>query len=104
MEYDPAGSSAIEIEWINYPGLKVSEIASSNSSFVFPNPANDFVNIKVNGISYSEYIITDITGRIIKSGRIDRNKVSVAELKDGVYFITLHENDNVYNQKLIIKH
>ena len=63
-------------------------ISSSNIN-LYPNPANDKVNIVFNNINDVQNIaITDVTGRTIYSGKVDSNSIEVNTENDpaGIYF------------------
>ena len=78
---------------------------------VYPNPANDNLNIEFtfveNGSGKIE--ITDVTGRTILStpiyngieGDTVSNSININEYKAGVYFIKLELNGQLYTQKVI---
>ena len=59
--------------------------------YVYPNPANDFIQILNNENIYGkDYEILDISGRIIQSGKLSLNyKVDVTSLKVGSYYLNV---------------
>ena len=59
--------------------------------YVYPNPANDFIQILHNENIYGkDYEILDISGRIIQSGKLSLNyKVDVTSLKVGSYYLNI---------------
>ncbi len=59
--------------------------------YVFPNPANEFIQILDNENIYGkDYEILDISGRIIQSGKLSLNyKVDVTSLRVGSYYLNL---------------
>lgn len=72
--------------------LEVNETYTSvgNKVKVYPNPTNDVLFIEMeDGISNSQYVILDLHGRKVRSGRITEQKSSVDlnSLKLGVYLI-----------------
>lgn len=67
---------------------------------IFPNPANDVLNItKVS--SKSSYKIYSVDGKLINSGNVKENKVNVSKLSKGVYLITIEEDGKSYQTKFI---
>ncbi len=82
----------------------VTQIAkNSSSSLVFPNPCRDYFSI-VSDESFKWYM-TDISGRIIKTGNHITNQelVDVIGLSSGVYFIkTLTFEGKSGNTKIIL--
>lgn len=72
---------------------------------VYPNPATQ--SIHVTGYTNAlEYELSDMSGRIIATGRLDANgEISVAEIPQGIYVLTgVSNNRELLRQKLIIMH
>ncbi|HOV92932.1 MAG TPA: T9SS type A sorting domain-containing protein [Candidatus Kapabacteria bacterium] len=71
---------------------KISDIITSvndndpmNSNLIYPNPANDFINISpYSGWNYEIY---DLLGNNMQSGFIDSDKINVASFLPGFYTI-----------------
>lgn len=89
----------ISIQWVT--GL--DETQTQNAFDVYPVPATDFITVKADGMT--RYEITDIAGKIVRTGTLDgttENSISIAELAPGAYVLTLRdENDNASSQKII---
>ncbi len=72
----------------------------------YPNPTNSILNIELNNFLnrvYSINILTSI-GQIIKTEKSDRSNVSlnISELKEGIYFIVISdEQNNQWRQKFV---
>lgn len=77
-----------------------SQIVNNNLK-IFPNPAFNYLTIEskstINSIN-----IFDISGRKLAS-KLNENKVGVSLLKNGIYFITIHNDDGVTTSKFIKK-
>ena len=71
---------------------------------IFPNPANEFVNIS-NSVDNFNYQIISINGSIIESEKVEGNKttIDISEMNNGVYFIKINTNDKIIIKKLIIE-
>lgn len=74
---------------------------------LYPNPANNIVNISIprNDI-HSEVIITDMLGNEVKHflAESDSFNFSSVDLSEGMYYITVKGKNNNSTQKLIITH
>ncbi|MDW9381459.1 reprolysin-like metallopeptidase [Chryseobacterium sp. JV558] len=83
--------------------LAVRESADTKSSEVtiYPNPADTFVEVK-NLKGKADYKIYSADGRLVQEGRIE-GKINVASLVKGMYVITIKDDKNTYNTKLIKK-
>lgn len=56
---------------------------------IYPNPANDILNVK--GINGTNYQIHDQTGRLVDSGIIS-NQIDISSLSNGTYILSLERN------------
>lgn len=83
--------------------LAVRETVDTKSSevSVYPNPADIFVEVK-NLKGKGDYKIYSADGRLVQEGKID-GKINVASLVKGMYVITIKDDKNTYNTKLIKK-
>lgn len=73
-----------------------------NKIQIFPNPAKAEVTVLEvqNGTSIS---ISDISGRIISKTTVIKNKISISELKTGVYFFTFYFENQKIVKKIIVE-
>ncbi|MCH7534655.1 MAG: T9SS type A sorting domain-containing protein [Bacteroidetes bacterium] len=69
---------------------------------IYPNPAKDFVRVR-SDISKGIYSVVDITGRMVMSGKTTRPdfRLDVANLKKGIYFISVSDRDIRLTKRLI---
>ncbi len=93
--------------------LSTSTIPENFKSIeVFPNPANEFINIKFNE-SYSgtaKLLIKDLTGTISKDYSLEglilgnwSKRIEIEDMLSGVYFLTvIHEGKTLLSKKIII--
>jgi hypothetical protein len=76
-----------------------------NSFEIYPNPANDLVNIKLTENVNAMASILDLNGKVVKSTAV--NGVSAAinttNLISGVYFIQITNGSDIMTKKLIIQ-
>ena len=55
---------------------------------IFPNPTSDFIN--VTGFKPNENaIIINLNGQVLKSTKIDKDRIDVSDLKTGIYFVKI---------------
>lgn len=80
--------------------------ASSESNIViYPNPVRDVMNItNLESSNYTARIV-DMGGRVIKSFvmRNGQNQVDVADLKSGIYFISMNDMNGKINTAKMVK-
>lgn len=72
---------------------------------IYPNPANNFVNFKVDGLENGTVSISSITGQEVVNTTINgTEKVDVSKLKNGVYIYNVRNQNGevVKTNKLVI--
>jgi hypothetical protein len=73
---------------------------------LYPNPANDFINIEVEGRSEEAIVqVYDINGKLIIDNTVQLKQgfvnvqLPISNLADGVYYVNVIDGDKVYTQK-----
>ncbi len=70
------------------PELSFLSIEDINKNiYIYPNPSEDFIHIKLNNV-YNSIILSDIFGRKIKSYK-NSTKIDISFLENGVYFLNV---------------
>jgi hypothetical protein len=92
--------------YINILDTETSIIEESitENGIIYPNPANDYINIKLNGISTDKLEICDITGKVLLSQTIinDYQQIQIRDLKRGMYFLKIYDkNQNIKTLKFV---
>jgi len=80
----------------------INDLSGVNAIQIFPNPATD--QISMSGTITAKVDIRNAPGQLVKSTTIHpgNNVISLTDLKSGLYFVTvIDENNNVAVQKLI---
>ena len=74
---------------------------------VYPNPANNVLNINSKNTSVFEQVqLTDVNGRIVKSEKtsgVITYQMNIADLNAGVYFLKVTSNQGSSSTKIIKK-
>ncbi|SCY08748.1 Por secretion system C-terminal sorting domain-containing protein [Nonlabens sp. Hel1_33_55] len=78
---------------------------------IFPNPANDFVNITFNATSVSNNVTIQLyntLGQMVKNESFNNNgrfnqRVNISDLRSGVYFVAVSDGNLKSTRKLIVK-
>jgi hypothetical protein len=86
----------------------ISVIDNKRSIQVYPNPASDFLNVKLLDKSYSDCIICiySIQGKLMISRKLELtdSKLDISDLSSGIYILKIFDNKKVLKlDKLIIK-
>ena len=74
------------------PIMSTSEMSKIKID-VYPNPASDFLTVK-NNKSNSHYTISDFSGKIVTSGNLTNDKISINSLSTGNYILSI-ENQKI---------
>jgi len=69
---------------------------------VYPNPFVDFVTID-NASDLSKVVVSNIAGQVVKEVAYPTATVQLSELRSGVYFITLYQDDKVVSTVKLLK-
>ena len=94
-----------ESKLISTEYLSTSEL-TLNSLFIYPNPAEDYIQIKYQYILPSSFEIFDINGRRIYNKEINSETdlvFNTTTLVSGMYFISIHLNEKTKRLKFIVK-
>lgn len=74
---------------------------------IFPNPANDVLNIELSEIQlYTEVYIYDLLGRKVRSSEMINSRsirVVTSDLTNGIYFVKVSYLDNSITKKVVIR-
>lgn len=101
--YHGFGMSAVseitEITGINNPYLTEDEI------LIYPNPANDYLNIIVGELAGQTIKISNIQGQQVYSGYLKElhTKLDVSQFTKGVYFLTIVSEKQNWVEKVVIE-
>ncbi|MDR6159238.1 ELWxxDGT repeat protein [Chryseobacterium sp. SLBN-27] len=101
-QYQDHGEELVITDQINTLATNEESINSTDKIVVYPNPATDYVNIKVsNHERVIKAIIFDINGRLISIH--NSSSINIQQLPAGIYFLNIITDLKKYNSKLIKK-
>jgi hypothetical protein len=75
--------------------IDVANSPSNKKITVYPNPTADILNIPIDGIK--TFVFTDMNGKTIKTITTEQNFVSLKDLPNGLYFMSV-----LNEQKIVI--
>jgi hypothetical protein len=70
------------------PELEIADIR------VFPNPADNFLNVSTSESSGSEYTIRNLQGIVLQKGAVWNSTINISSLPKGIFIIELHQSGN----------
>ena len=74
---------------------------TENNFFVFPNPTNGIIKIKLNALDINNYELYNIQGSILKKGVIQNEEqiIDLSNLANGMYILKIRgENSSLYRK------
>lgn len=90
----------------NWNFLGIEDHNSSVQAFIFPNPTNEFLCVKTEGLKAGHYKMMDASGRIVLTGELTsaETNIDVRELRSGNYNLLLLTEDEPVKTIKLIKH
>ena len=82
--------------------LSIEEKKTKNSIKIYPNPANNYIEIQANNIRILEISIIDIQGKVVLKKVRKFKKIDVSKFTSGMYFIKLKSEKATITKKIII--
>lgn len=79
------------------------DVLDDNYISVFPNPANEVINVRSNTQLLSSLNIVDLNGRLVKSVDVNATEtsVNVENLRPGLYLLNISSSDATITRKFI---
>jgi hypothetical protein len=77
------------------PGVGINETVKENNFLVYPNPAENKINVKVEAtLLGSVYTVYDNTGKSVLSGKINSENtiIELGDLSAGIYLFSVGDN------------
>jgi hypothetical protein len=69
---------------------------------IYPNPANDVLNVRVQNGHSTKYQIMDASGRLVAKGNLNGQlSISIDQLESGMYTIAMEQNGAVTTSKFV---
>ncbi len=87
-------------------GINNQQLAVNNQFIIYPNPAHNVVNIKINKlIGAGSFVITDLYGKQLKTQRlsIGANTIDVSSFAKGMYLVTVITDQGKQTQKIVVE-
>ncbi len=86
--------------------LAVKDLKSAVSFTAYPNPANDVINLSVQGSSDNAFKLIDVLGNVIVEDQFGvSKKLNVSQFKNGVYILTIYSNGKmIQTKRIVVRH
>ena len=111
MGHNTCGDGPVSQGYPIYSTLGVNETDGSDLSYsIYPNPTKGIITVDINGISNKlELQITNIQGEIIRTQKIDNDKlkfktdIDLTNYSKGIYFVKIINNNFVKVEKVVLQ-
>ena len=96
-------------EWSNSITAQTTNVGIENhlenSIVLFPNPANDVVNVQCTMYNVQSVEVIDVYGKSINIVHITDNptRINISDLADGMYFVRVTTDEGVATKPFIVK-
>jgi len=105
IEDNPSDRVCVDVDYTSSSVyMNVEDIQTRPSTFVFPNPVKEILNVDVASANPSEFILFDVLGnRVYNEVLTGSSTINVSSFEAGIYFYTLSvKGRETEVQKLII--
>ena len=87
------------------PSVGINKVEDNLGLRVFPNPANEVINISLNKEVSATLTLLDVSGKVVRTQVLNgiSTSINTASLNSGVYFVTINDGTSVSTQKVVIK-
>lgn len=82
-----------------------NELTAESSFLIYPNPAQDEINIKTNGFIYESARIINSIGQIIKTIKLDNQTLTTIDLENlqnGFYFLEIKGDSGILTKRFAV--
>ena len=69
----------------------------------YPNPARNFIKIKMANNKNLNFRISNVLGQEVLKGKINHATINISDLRKGTYILNINDNQKVFTQKFIKK-
>jgi len=104
-ENDLNDTLQVIVEFVATTSISVLENTPTVSA-VYPNPAANFVNVKLNNVNKGQFQIINVLGQVVKTEEITQAtsnlSIDIADLESGVYFYSLIVKGQAVESKRLV--
>jgi len=98
------GNNRFEIAFSKANTLTENILKRKNQTVltVYPNPATDVLNISLsNGIAVEIVNIYDVSGKLVKTTKLNGNQIDISQLNNGVYMLEAISANVIFKTKFV---
>lgn len=96
----------VDLTYKNSQLIGTTSNENTDNSFeyiVFPNPADTYLSIELEGALEASYQLFDVKGRLLRTGQFTgQERLETDELMVGTYFLRLSAGDSIVVEKVVV--
>ncbi len=102
FNFNAANKALPAFDFFNFcNNLKTNSIENNNVDVALvPNPTNNYFKV-ISDFQALSYNITDLSGRVLNSANMKEETISISNLPEGIYFVTIQFENYSVTKKLI---
>ena len=95
---------SMDLKIANFASIK--DVKPSVTFTAFPNPADDILNLTVQGSTENTVKLVDVLGNVVMEDKMTSNKkIDVRDFKNGVYILTVYANGALLQtRRVVVRH
>ncbi len=99
-----ASPGAVMVRFTDDPTLNVGELSNDEFS-IYPNPANDLINISLANEMDATIEISDLSGKVVSSAKANglNTTIATSNLSNGMYVVSVKTATAIGSQKIVIR-
>ncbi|WP_107039635.1 fasciclin domain-containing protein [Brumimicrobium mesophilum] len=89
------------IDKVLIPGTASVDNLELENISVYPNPTTSLITVE--NFENLDYTIINLNGEIVKSGKLNNNKIEVENLNNGIYYLNIIDGQKLFSSQFIKK-
>ncbi|NND63887.1 MAG: T9SS type A sorting domain-containing protein, partial [Flavobacteriaceae bacterium] len=98
-----AGSEAFYFDNIFFDGVLGVNDEDNNRFSMYPNPANNTVNIASTEAGSKLVAVYDVLGKLVINTELNTDTLDISRLTSGVYIVKITQGNATSTKKLVVK-
>jgi hypothetical protein len=97
------GNTITNLGAVNRGGVEAIETSLDNEFSIFPNPASDILNIRMESLEGAKVQIYNVSGQLVREAVLSDSKpsISVAGLKQGIYILKAVSGGSTFTKRFV---
>jgi len=98
---NPEYAPILNLVYGGTPTTGIRENESKVALHIYPNPANNVLNIETNGAIIQHVDVIDVLGNVTISRTTDKSAIDISSMPAGIYTINVRTNEGIARQQFV---